>query len=145
MKKEYFIGDRRKYGVTLMETVKLEERLPGREIFEVKWTRLTDYKGINTQVFPMVRTNGEFYDFTPISKSEYDKMLAIIKQVSEEIQPLLVVKRQIDAKICTAHKEIWKIADKNDNFTPVSYEQVRKIIEKQINENKRTPLTPTRG
>ena len=26
MKKEYFIGDRRKYGVTLMETVKLEER-----------------------------------------------------------------------------------------------------------------------
>ena len=115
MKKEYFIGDRRKYGVTLMETVKLEERLPGREIFEVKWTRLTDYKGIYTQVFPMVRSDGEFYDFTPISKSEYDEMLAITKQVSEEIQPLLVVKRQIDAKICTAHKEIWKIANKNDN------------------------------
>ena len=115
MKKEYFIGDKRKYGVTLMETVKLEERLPGREIFEVKWTGLTDYKGIYTQVFPMVRTDGEFYDFTPISKSEYDKMLAIIKQVSEEIQSLLVVKRQIDAKICTAHKEIWKIADKTDN------------------------------
>lgn len=115
MKKEYFIGDRRKYGVTLMETVKLEERLPGREIFEVKWTGLTDYKGIYTQVFPMVRTDGEFYDFTPISKSEYDEMLAIIKQISEEIQPLLVVKRQIDAKICTAHKEIWEIADKNDN------------------------------
>ena len=33
----------------------------------------------------------------------------------------------------------------NNNFTPVSYEQVRKIIEKQVNENKQTPLTPTRG
>lgn len=115
MKKEYFIGDRRKYGVTLMETVKMEERLPGREIYKVKWTRLTDYKGINTQVFPMVRTDGEFYDFTPISKSEYDKMLAIIKQVSEELQPLFAVKRQIDEKICNAHKEAWKIANKNDN------------------------------
>lgn len=112
MKKEYFIGDRRKYGVTLMETIKLEKRLPGREIYKVKWINLTHYEGINTQVFPMVRTDGEFYDFTPISKSEYDKMLAIIKQVSEELQPLLVIKRQIDEKICNAHKEVWKIANK---------------------------------
>lgn len=115
MRKEYFIGDRRKYGVTLMETVRLEERLPHRDIYEVKWTSLTEYKGINTQVFPMVRTDGEFYDFTPITKVEYNEMLAIIKHVSEELQPLLVVKRQIDAKICNAHKEVWKIANKNDN------------------------------
>lgn len=115
MRKEYFIGDRRKYGVTLMETIKLEERLPGREIYEVKWTSLTDYKGINTQVFPMVRTDGEFYDFSPITKVEYDAMLAIIKHVSEELQPLLVVKRQIDAKIYNAHKEVWKMANKNHN------------------------------
>lgn len=115
MKKEYFIGDRRKYGVTLMETVRLEERLPGREIYKVKWTSLTDYKGINTQVFPMVRTDGEFYDFMPLQKPEYDKMLAMIKQVSEELQPLLVVKRQIDEKIFNAHKEVWKIANKIHN------------------------------
>ena len=55
MKKGYFIGDRRKYGVTLMETVKLEERLPGREIFEVKWTGLTDYKGIYTMLLPFFK------------------------------------------------------------------------------------------
>lgn len=115
MKKEYFIGDRHKYGVTLMETVRLEERLPGREIYKVKWTNLTNYEGLKTQVFSMVRTDGEFYDFTPISKAEYDKMLAIIKQASEELQPLLVVKRQIDEKICNAHKEVWKIANKNHN------------------------------
>ena len=115
MKKEYFIGDRRKYGVTLMETIRLEERLPGRDIYKVKWTSLTDYKGINTQVFPMVRTDGEFYDFSPITKAEHNAMLAIIKHVSEELQPLLVVKRQIDAKIFNAHKEVWKIANKNHN------------------------------
>lgn len=113
MKKEYFIGDRRKYGVTLMETVKLEERLPGREIYKVKWTNLTNYEGLKTQVFSMVRTDGEFYDFTPISKLEYDKLLAVIKQVSVELQPLLVVKRQIDEKIYNAHKEVWGIANKN--------------------------------
>lgn len=115
MKKEFFIGDRRKYGVTLMETVKLEERLPYREIFKVKWTNLTNYEGLKTQVFSMVRTDGEFYDFTPITKAEYNEMLGTIKQVSEELQPLLVVKRQIDEKICNAHKEVWKIANKNNN------------------------------
>ena len=42
-------------------------------------------------------------------------MLAIIKQVSEELQPLFAIKRQIDEKICNTHKEVWKIANKNDN------------------------------
>lgn len=113
MKKEYFIGDRRKYGVTLMETVKLEERLPYRDIYKVKWTSLSDYESINIQTFPMVRTDGEFYDFSPITKAEYNEMIAIIKQVSEELKPLLIVKRQIDEKICNAHKKIWEIANKN--------------------------------
>lgn len=113
MKKQFFIGDRRKYGVTLMETIKLEERLPGREIYKVKWTSLTNYDGINTQTFPMVKTDGEFYDFSPIARVEYIEMLAIIKQVSEELQLLLVVKRQIDAKVCSAHKDVWNIANKN--------------------------------
>ena len=41
----------------------------------------------------------------------------ILKRQEAKVEAVeyLVVKRQIDAKICTAHKEIWKIADKNDN------------------------------
>lgn len=49
MKKEYFIGDKRKYGVTLMETIKFEEKLPHREIYKVKWISLTNYDGINNR------------------------------------------------------------------------------------------------
>lgn len=113
MRKEYFIGDRHKYGVTLMETVKLEEKIPDREIYKVKWVTLTNYKGINVQTFPMVRTQGEFSSFTKITKSQYYSMLAIIQNVSEELQPLLDVKRQIDEKICKAHEDIWEIVDIN--------------------------------
>ena len=107
MEKEYFIGDRRKYGITLMETIKLEDKLPHREIYKVKWISLTNYDGINTQVFPMIRTEGEFYDFNPISKSEYDSVLTTIKTVCEELKPLLKVKRQIDQIIRTAEITVW--------------------------------------
>lgn len=90
-----------------METIRLEERLPGREIYKVKWTKLTNYEGLSVQVFPMVRTDGEFYDFTPITKSEYNEILSILRSVSEELQPLLEVKKQIDNKICETHRMIW--------------------------------------
>lgn len=113
MRKEYFIGERLKYGVTLMETVRLEEKIPDREIYKVRWTTLTNYKGINVQTFPMVRINGEFSAFTGITKSQYNAMLAIIRNVSEELQPLLDVKRQIDEKICKAHDDIWGIINVN--------------------------------
>ena len=111
MKKEYFIGDKRKYGVTLMETVRLDEKLPHRDIYTVKWTTLTHYKGLNKQIFPMVRTDGEFYDFTPIKKTEYDQIMAMLKQTSEELQPLLIVKRQIDEKICATEMNVWDIVN----------------------------------
>lgn len=111
MKKEYFIGDKRKYGVTLMETVRLDERLPHKDIYTVKWTTLTHYKGLYIQTFPMVRMDGEFYDFTPIKKTEYDQIMAMLKQTSEDLQPLLVVKREIDGKICVAEKNVWDIVN----------------------------------
>ena len=112
MKKEYFIGDKRKYGVTLMETIKFEEKLPHREIYKEKWISLTNYDGINKQVFPMVRTEGEFCDFTPISKSEYESILTTIKAVCEELKPLLKVKRQIDQIIRTTERTVWNSLDK---------------------------------
>lgn len=112
MKKEYFIGDKRKYGVTLMETVRLDERLPHKDIYTVKWATLMHYKRLNKQTFLMVRMDGEFYDFTPIKKTEYDQIMAMLKQTSEELQPLLVIKRQIDGKICVAEKNVWDIVNK---------------------------------
>ena len=112
MEKEYFIGDRRKYGITLMETIKLEDKLPHREIYTVKWISLTNYDGINKQVFSMVRTEGEFYDFNPISKSEYESILTTIKTVCKELKPLLTVKRQIDQIIRTTEITVWNSLDK---------------------------------
>lgn len=123
MKKEFFIGDRRKYGITLMETIRFEERLPGREIYKVKWTKLTNYDGLSVQVFPMVRTDGEFYDFTPITKAEYKEIQTILRSVSEELQPLLDVKKQIDNKICETHRMVWM------KFPQISIQSQNTIIQ----------------
>lgn len=112
MKKEYLIGDRRKYGLMLMETVRLEEKLPYREIYRVKWTSLTNYEGLNIQVFPMVRTDGEFAGFTPITKVEYNEIITTLRNVSDELKPLLEVKKRIDKKICETHQVVW---DKFEN------------------------------
>lgn len=123
MKKEYFIGNRRKYGITIMETIRLEERLPGREIYKVKWTTLTNYDGLNIQAFPMVRTDGEFYDFTPITKAEYNEILTVLRSVSEELKPLLEVKKQIDNKLCETHRMVWM------KFPQISIQSQNTIIQ----------------
>lgn len=107
MKKEYFIGDRHKCGLTLMETLCLEEQISSREIYKVKWTSLTKYDGLKIQIFPMVRTDGEFYDFTPVTKAEYNGIIATLQAVSEELKPLLDVKRKIDQRISETHNTVW--------------------------------------
>lgn len=77
------------------------------------WLCLHDYwiNHDDKQTFPMVRMDGEFYDFTPIKKTEYDQIMAMLNQTSEELQPLLVVKREIDGKICVAEKNVWDIVN----------------------------------
>ena len=40
-----------------------------------------------------------------------NQIMAMLKQTSEELQPLLIVKRQIDEKICATEMNVWDIVN----------------------------------
>ena len=60
----------------------------------------------------MARTDGEFACFTPITKVEYNEIITTLRNVSDELKPLLEVKKRIDKKICETHQMVW---DKFEN------------------------------